>query len=151
MDWTSQNPKNKMHLAWKLVFTHLHMPDALIIYIHDISMILQKTGRRAWQRGHPFCGNMRETEIKMASLASLCDKVYLWFYRNCLGVLIQTGSSEVGHSKQQINKGKKTHIRTKAEYVLVKSFFFSYQLTMHHWLTSLKKKKIIRSSHQPWF
>lgn len=31
MDLTSQNPKNKMHLAWKLVFTHLYMPDAIII------------------------------------------------------------------------------------------------------------------------
>lgn len=31
MDLTNQNPKNKMHLAWKLVFTHLYMPDAFII------------------------------------------------------------------------------------------------------------------------
>lgn len=31
MDLTSQNPKNKMHLAWKLVFTHLYTPDAIII------------------------------------------------------------------------------------------------------------------------
>lgn len=31
MDLTSQNPKNKMHLAWKLVFTHLYKPNAIII------------------------------------------------------------------------------------------------------------------------
>lgn len=31
MDLTSQNPKNKMHLAWKLVFTRLYTPDAIII------------------------------------------------------------------------------------------------------------------------
>lgn len=31
MDLTSQNPKNKMHLAWKLVLTHLYTPDAILI------------------------------------------------------------------------------------------------------------------------
>lgn len=51
MDFWVNNPKNKMHLAWKLVFTHLYMPDA-IIYIHDISVILQKIGRKAWHKGH---------------------------------------------------------------------------------------------------
>lgn len=31
MDSTGHNPKNKMHLAGKLVFTFLYMPDAIII------------------------------------------------------------------------------------------------------------------------
>lgn len=34
-----------MHLAWKLVFTHLYKPD-YCYYVHDISVILQKTGDR---------------------------------------------------------------------------------------------------------
>lgn len=33
MDLTSQNPKNKMHLAWKLVFTGLYTLNAVsVIY-----------------------------------------------------------------------------------------------------------------------
>lgn len=31
MDLTSQDLKNKMHLVWKLVLTHLYTPDAIII------------------------------------------------------------------------------------------------------------------------
>lgn len=31
MDATSQNPKNKMHLASKLVWTHLYTADAIIV------------------------------------------------------------------------------------------------------------------------
>lgn len=31
MDLTNRNPKNKMHLAWMLVLTHLYTPDAIII------------------------------------------------------------------------------------------------------------------------
>lgn len=27
----SQNPKNKMHLAWRLVLTHLHTPEAILV------------------------------------------------------------------------------------------------------------------------
>lgn len=47
MDLTSQHPKNKMHLAWKLVFTHFKHTRSNHHYIHDISMILQKTGGRS--------------------------------------------------------------------------------------------------------
>lgn len=31
MDLTSQNPKNKMHLALKFVLTHLYTADVIII------------------------------------------------------------------------------------------------------------------------
>lgn len=27
----SQNPKNKTHVVWKLVLTHLYTPDAIIV------------------------------------------------------------------------------------------------------------------------
>lgn len=42
MDLTSQNPKNEMHLDWKLVLTHLYKPDAILV----IYMIFQSYCRK---------------------------------------------------------------------------------------------------------
>lgn len=44
MDLTSQNPKNKMHLAWKLVLTHLYTPDAIIIIYMTFQWYCRKLG-----------------------------------------------------------------------------------------------------------
>lgn len=155
MDFWVNNPKNKMHLAWKLVFTHLYMPDA-IIYIHDISVILQKIGRKAWHKGHAISWQHEGKQKKRQQLfffLPLCWEILTLIWQKLPWSPYTDKISKIGQpkatNKQFIGKKKGgDHMRTKADYVLVESFFF-YPLTNSQWIVADIFKKILRSLHQP--
>lgn len=155
MDFWVNNPKNKMHLAWKLVFTHLYMPDA-IIYIHDISVILQKIGRKAWHKGHAISWQHEGKQKKRRQLfffLPLCWEILTLIWQKLPWSPYTDKISKIGQpkatNKQFIGKKKRgDHMRTKADYVLVKSFFFILLPTHNEsWLTSLKKSSEVCISH----
>ena len=135
-DLTSQDPKNEMHLAWKSVLTHLYTPDAIIIIYTTFQW---RCGKKTAERF--------ETEIKTMNV-SCCPVLLCWaLFWDKLSWCPFTNIIVTISCDWKISKKKKTtskwftgerggghwaHMRTKAGYVLVKAFFFSYHLTKHH-------------------
>lgn len=155
MDFWVNNPKNKMHLAWKLVFTHLYMPDA-IIYIHDISVILQKIGRKAWHKGHAISWQHEGKQKKRQQLfffLPLCWEILTLIWQKLPWSPYTDKISKIGQpkatNKQFIGKKKGG---TTWELRLIMCWlnpFFFYPLTNSQWIVADIFKKILRSLHQP--
>lgn len=146
MDLTSQNSKNKMHLAWKLVLTHLYTPDAVIIIYMTFRwycrMILQKNWGNVWLNRSV----KKETEIKTMDVscspvlhcwALLLGKLSWSSYTNIIVMISYKRVSKKTTSKRFTGeKGGKGWGTTEPTWELrldmcwLKPFFFiPYQLT----------------------
>lgn len=154
MDFWVNNPKNKMHLAWKLVFTHLYMPDA-IIYIHDISVILQKIGRKAWHKGHALSWQHEGKQKKRRQLfffLPLCWENLTLIWQKLPWPPYTDKISKIGQpkgtNKQFIGK-KKGGTTWELRLIMCWLNPFFNPLTNSQWIVADIFKKILRSLHQP--
>lgn len=159
MDLTSQNPKNKMHLAWKLVFTHLYMPDAIIIiymtfqwYCRELEKGLTHRSFLFWQ--HNWNRNKDDRGLMFFSFSfatkqssDLAETVTVSSYgHNCQDLL----QLDVQNNKQTIYRWFRGEIteptwELRLNMCWLKPFF----LPTHNasWLTSLKKSSEVSISH----
>lgn len=134
---SSLNPKNKMHLAWRLylhIYTHWTLSPLYTGHLSDTA------GRSR------VCGNMRGSETKGGGNLLIC-----FFFHVC-GALMDiedvllknTFDNPTLKAKHEMSR---RDVRTKAGEMLDRAF--SYQLMMRHGWRHWNKT--VRSLNQPWF